>query len=435
MMIAEFRPITQANAPLPIRIARVAATVVLASFGMVTAFATMAPSGDAEIQLSRTTQVEAIDFDHEKALLPGPERYVREETFKRGDTLGGFLERLSIEEPDRSALTRLSALRTLRPGSTVLAEVSTEGRLLSMDFLGPQDARVTVTNGPDGFTSQLTHGTLESAVVMKGGVIRSSLFAATDAADVPDAVATQLADIFSADIDFHRDLRRDDRFTLVYEMRSLAGRPVRSGRILAAEFVNQGKRYRAVYYPGSDGKGGYYAPDGKNLRKAFLRSPLEFSRITSGFGLRMHPFLNTWRAHNGIDYAAPTGTRVRAIADGVVEMAGRQGGYGNIIVLRHSGNYSTAYAHLSSFSRGLRQGMRVAQGDVIGLVGATGWATGPHLHYEFRVGGIARNPIAVALPPAQPVPAGELATYRVHAEPLLTRLDLLGSSDLVALRE
>lgn len=426
---------TQADAPLPMRVVRVAVVSVLASFGMVTAFATMAPSGEAEIQLSRATQVDVLSFDHEKAVLPSPERYVREETFRRGDTLAGFLSRLSVDEPDRSALVRLPALRVLRPGSTVLAEVSDSGRLLSMDFVTSQDARVTVSPGPDGFTSQSTQGSLELRTVMKTGAIRSSLFAATDAADIPDAVASQLADVFSGDIDFHRDLRKDDRFTLVYELRTLAGRPVRSGRLLAAEFVNQGKRFRAVYYKGADGKGAYYAPDGRSLRKAFLRSPLEFSRVTSGFGLRMHPILNSWRAHKGIDYGAPTGTRVRAVSDGIVAIAGRQGGYGNMVVLRHTGAFSTAYGHLSGFAKGLKPGMRVSQGDVIGFVGATGWATGPHLHYEFRVGGEARNPVAVALPPAQPIPANELAAYRSHAAALVARLDMLGSSQVAALGE
>lgn len=434
-MIAQFRPMTQADAPLPMRVVRVAVASVLASFGMVTAFATMAPSGEAEIQLSRETQIDVLSFDHEMAVLPSPERYVREETFRRGDTLAGFLSRLSVDEPDRSALARLPALRALRPGSTVLAEVSDAGRLLSMDFVTSQDARVTVSAGPDGFTSQSTQGSLELRTVMKTGVIRSSLFAATDAADIPDAVASQLADVFSGDIDFHRDLRKDDRFTLVYELRTLAGRPVRSGRLLAAEFVNQGKRFRAVYYKGADGKGAYYAPDGRNLRKAFLRSPLEFSRVTSGFGLRMHPILNSWRAHKGIDYGAPTGTRVRAVSDGIVEVAGRQGGYGNMVVIRHTGAFSTAYGHLSGFAKGLKPGARVSQGDVIGFVGATGWATGPHLHYEFRVGGEARNPVAVALPPAQPIPASELGAYRSHAAALVARLDMLGSSQFAALGE
>jgi len=265
-------------------------------------------------------------------------------------------------------------------------------------------------------------------------VIRLSLFGAADAAGIPDSVAIQLADIFGGDIDFLRDLRKGDRFSVVYELQTLNGRAVRSGRVLAAEFVNNGKVHRAVWFPGSDAEGkksgGWYAPDGKNLRKAFLRSPIEFSRVSSGFGMRMHPFLQSWRAHKGVDYAAPTGTRVRSVGDGVVELAGPSGGYGNMVVVRHQGQYSTVYAHLSGFARGIRKGTRVAQGETIGMVGQSGWATGPHLHYEFRVGADARNPLTIALPAALPVPAHELGAFRVYSEPLAARLDLLASTQI-----
>src|SRR5919201_3716383 len=267
---------------------------------------------------------------------------------------------------------------------------------------------------------------LETRVLMKASVIRSSLFAATDAVGVPDSIAMQLADVFGGDIDFYRDLRKGDRFTVVYELYHLGGRPVRAGRLLAAEFVNQGKVVRAVRFGTS-----YYAPDGRNLRKAFLRSPLEFSRVSSGFGMRMHPIQSKWRAHKGIDYAAPTGTRVRAVGDAVVEFAGVKGGYGNVVILRHNGQYSTVYAHLSRIA--VRRGARVAQNDTIGFVGQTGWATGPHLHYEFRIACQARNPMSVALPAALPLTAQDLPTFRNHAAPLIARLDLLANSNLALL--
>jgi murein DD-endopeptidase MepM/ murein hydrolase activator NlpD len=426
---------TQEGAALWPRAARVALLVVFAACGMVTAFATIAPSGDPEVILSRTTRVEPLEITAREALPPAPERYVYEDRFRRGDTLAGFLGRLAIADPDLSALLRVAALRSLRPGTSVRAAVGEDGRLFELGFLAAQDRPLTVLGRDAAYEVREGTTPLQTRTVMKTGVIRSSLFGATDAADVPDAIAIQLAEIFSTDIDFHRDLRKGDRFTIVYEMLTLAGRPVRSGRITAAEFVNQGKRYRAIHYAGADGKGSYYAPDGKSLRKAFLRSPLEFSRISSGFGLRVHPFLNAWRAHRGVDYAAPAGTRVRAVSDGVVEFAGRQGGYGNMVVLRHSGSTSTAYAHLSSLARGLRRGTRVTQGETIGHVGQTGWATGPHLHYEFRVSGQARNPLAVALPAAAPIPASGLAAYLELASPLLARLDLLAQTDLAALYE
>ena len=257
-------------------------------------------------------------------------------------------------------------------------------------------------------------------------VIRSSLFAATDAVGIPDSIAMQLADVFGGDIDFYRDLRKGDRFSVVYELHYLGGRPVRAGRLLAAEFVNQGRTLRAVHFGSS-----YYAPDGRNLRKAFLRAPLEFSRVSSGFGMRRHPIQSGWRAHKGIDYAAPTGTRVRAVGDAVVEFAGVKGGYGNVVILRHNGQYSTVYAHLSRIA--VRRGARIAQNDTIGLVGQTGWATGPHLHYEFRIGGEARNPMSIAMPAAQPVPAQSLAAFRAQAEPLVERLALLANVNLALL--
>src|SRR4029079_15476307 len=208
---------------------------------------------------------------------------------------------------------------------------------------------------------------------------------------------------------------------------------VRVGRVLAADFRNQGKSHRAVWFSGADGKGGYYAADGKNLRKAFLRSPLEYSRISSGFGIRHHPFLQTWRAHNGVDYAAPSGTRVRSVGDGVIDFVGQQGGYGNVIIVRHPANITTVYAHLIGFTRGLRKGVNVPPGDLIRAVGQSGWATGPHLHYEFRTSGQSRDPLAVALPAALPIAASEMPAFRGQADPLVTRLDLMGQGDLALL--
>jgi murein DD-endopeptidase MepM/ murein hydrolase activator NlpD len=201
---------------------------------------------------------------------------------------------------------------------------------------------------------------------------------------------------------------------------------VRAGRVLAAQFTNQGKSFRAVYY-----KGGYYAEDGQNLRKQFLRSPLEFSRVSSGFGMRKHPLHKTWMAHKGIDYAAPIGTRVRAAGNGFVEFAGEKGGYGNVVILRHSGQYSTVYAHMSRIA--VRRGARVEQNDTIGFVGQTGWATGPHLHYEFRVGGQARNPLSIAMPAAAPVTAQDLPQFLAQVRPLLAQLELLAHGELARL--
>jgi murein DD-endopeptidase MepM/ murein hydrolase activator NlpD len=406
-------------------VARIAVIAVLAATGAVAAFATMAPSPEIELLLSRTPSVETLPIPAE-ALLPAPESYIREERFQRGDTLAVFLSRLGIGDAQVATLARLRALQVLRPGNHVTADVTAEGQPLALSFLTGRDTLLQIAPQGDGFGVSEERAALYTQVAMKSSVIESSLFAASDVAGIPDSVAMQMADIFGGDIDFHRDLRKGDQFTVVYELHHLAGRPVRAGRVLAAEFVSQRKAYRAVHF-GT----GYYAPNGTNLRKAFLRSPLEFSRVSSGFGMRRHPIARVWRAHQGIDYAAPTGTRVRAVADAVVDHAGPKGGYGKVVILRHHGAYTTVYAHLSRIA--VRRGARVAQNDTIGFVGQTGWATGPHLHYEFRISGKARNPFAIAMPAALPVAPQDLAAFRAHAAPLIARLDLLANTNLALL--
>jgi murein DD-endopeptidase MepM/ murein hydrolase activator NlpD len=407
-------------------LSRVALLTLLAASGAMAAFGTMAPGPSAAPEPSPV--VEALVLDAAAAVVAPPAAYVREERFQRGDTLANFLARLGIAEPHAARLARVRVLRELRTGTDVRAEVAPDGTPQALRFLAERERLVEVLAEGDGFRVAERALELDTRTTMKAGVIRSSLFAAADAAGVPDAVAVQLADVFGGDIDFHRDLRKGDRFAVVYEMLTHAGRPVRAGRVLAAEFVNQGRTYRAVRYDG-----GYYTPEGGNLRKTFLRAPLEFSRVSSGFGKRLHPLFRTWRAHEGVDYAAPTGTKVRATGDGIVEFVGDKGGYGKLVVLRHGGSYSTAYAHLSRFAPGLRRGARVAQGDTLGHVGQTGWATGPHLHYEFRVGGVPRNPRTIALPAGQPVPAASLAAFRGEAGPRLAQLDLLADSRLALL--
>jgi murein DD-endopeptidase MepM/ murein hydrolase activator NlpD len=406
-------------------LARSAVIIVLAVSGGVAAFATIAPSSDAEILLARISSVEDLPIPAE-ALMPSPQSYIREERFQRGDTLAALLSRLGVAQDESATLVRMRALRNLRPGYHVTAEVSAEGGLISLSFLTARDTLVQIARDGESFVSTEERAALYTQVAMKSGVVESSLFAASDEAGIPDSVAMQLADIFAGDVDFHRDLRKGDQFTVVYELHHLAGRPVRAGKVLAAEFVSRGKAYRAIHY-----RNGYYAPEGNNLRKAFLRAPLEFSRVSSGFGGRRHPIAGAWRAHRGIDYAAPTGTRVRAVGDAVVEYAGVRGGYGNVVILRHHGQYSTLYAHLSRIA--VRTGAKVAQNDTIGFVGKTGWATGPHLHYEFRIGGQPRNPLSIAMPAALPVSASELPAFRAHAGPLLARLDLLANGNLALL--
>jgi murein DD-endopeptidase MepM/ murein hydrolase activator NlpD len=404
-------------------LARSAVVCVLAASGVV-AFATIAPAPGADI-LPSIASVEPVEIRAEQ-VLPAPAFYIREERFQRGDTLAGFLGRLGILDTEASRLARLRALQLLRPGTVVRAEVAADGAPRSLSFLTGRDTLMqVVASGGEYHAGEVTTP-LEPRVTMKSGVISSSLFAATDAAGIPDSIGMQLADIFGGDVDFYRDLRKGDRFAVVYEEHRFGGVTVRAGRVLAAEFVNNGRTYRAVYYDK-----GYYTPEGANLRKAFLRTPLEFSRVSSGFGMRRHPIAHAWKQHKGIDYAAPIGTRVRAVGDGVVEWAGPKGGYGNVVIIRHRGQYSTVYAHLSRIA--VKRGQRVAQDDTIGAVGQTGWATGPHLHYEFRIGGEARNPMSIAMPAALPVAASELPVFEEQAAPLLGRLDLLANGTLASL--
>ena len=405
-------------------LARAALVCVLAASGVV-AFATIAPTSDLD-ELQSIASVEPVPIRAEQ-VLPAPSTYVREERFQRGDTVAGFLERLGIVDTEAARLAKVRAFQLLRPGSMVRAEVGADGTPRSLSFLTGRDTLMQIVASGGQYHAGEAGSPLETRVTMKSGVIRSSLFAATDAAGIPDSVGMQLADIFAGDVDFYRDLRKGDRFAVVFEEYRFGGTTVRAGRVLAAEFVNNGKTYRAVFY-----NKGYYTPEGANLRKAFLRTPLEFSRISSGFGMRRHPIAHAWKQHKGIDYAAPIGTRVRAVGNGIVEWAGPKGGYGNVVIVRHHGQYSTVYAHLSRIA--VKRGAHVDQNDTIGAVGQTGWATGPHLHYEFRIAGQARNPLSIAMPAALPVTPSELPVFQDHAAPLLARLDLL-SNGAVALAE
>lgn len=418
------------------RLARLLLIAVLPFLGVVAAFGIAPGTVTDRIVVSKV--VEEFALPGVATAAGADESYWREERIRRGDTLASVLARLQVDDPDAERALRgmreARALYQLIPGRAIRARTAADGKLIALSHLAGGNL-YSVERVGDAFRFAHDKPQFETRALMASGEIRSSLFAAADAANISDAVAMQIADVFSTDIDFHRDLRKGDRFAVVYETHYHEGLPVRSGRVLAAEFVNQGKTYQAVYFENSDGQGGYYTPDGRNIRKAFLRSPLEFSRISSGFTMaRFHPVLKRWRAHKGIDYAAPTGTRVRATGDGVVEFAGmHQGGYGNLVVLRHQTKFTTWYGHLSGFAKGMRKGARVAQGDVIGFVGATGLATGPHLHYEFRISDVHQNPLRVVMPSAPPITPDQKAAFTAAAEPLAQQLQLLRGTILARL--
>jgi murein DD-endopeptidase MepM/ murein hydrolase activator NlpD len=313
-----------------------------------------------------------------------------------------------------------------RPGKNVTAEASDSQQLLKLSTRWASDDetrfnRLVIERTPAGLTSRIETAPYTSNARLASGSIQSSLFAATDDARIPDSVAVQIAEMFSTDVDFRRDLRKGDRFNVVYETLEADGEQIRSGRVLSAEFVNAGKIYQAMWFqpPGTDSagkpnRGGYFTLDGKSQRRAFLSSPVEFSRISSGFSMRFHPILKKWRSHLGTDFAASTGTPARTIGDGVVSFAGVQNGFGNVVFIQHANQHETVYAHLSKIN--VKKGQRVDQGQTIGLVGMTGWATGPHLHFEVRVNGVQEDPMKIAKKSVTiPLSAAALPVFKQQA--------------------
>jgi len=344
----------------------------------------------------------------------------------RNDTLDAIFRRMSLNKADLAAIRSLPGIRQsldfLRPGDSIKL-THTDGDIKELWRKVSETQTLDVVRQESGFEVKMINNPVEVRVRTANAVIDSSLFQAAGAANISDMVALKLANIFGWDIDFVLDIREGDRFTAEYEQIFQDGKYLRDGEVLAAEFVNNGKVYRAVRFVGDNGNAGYYAPSGAAMRKAFLRAPVEFTRVSSAFNPhRHHPILNLIRGHMGTDYAAPTGTPVHAAGDGHVSFEGQRGGYGNAIVLTHGANVSTLYGHMSRFARNVHLGSRVQQGDVIGYVGMTGLATGPHLHYEYLTGGVHRNPQTVQLPGAEPLRAQELQRFREVSAPLIAAL-------------
>ena len=409
-------------------------------FGIVTAFGIAPQTSMQDIAIS--TVIEEIALPQVAASTPQSntaEAFWQADLVRKDDTLSSLLTRLNIRNDEaieflRHAPEARALASQLRPGRSIQAQTTENGELLALQYQTDMNSVLSIKRTASGYLAENSQMAVEKRSLLKSATISSSLFAATDEANIPDSVAIQLADIFSSDIDFHMDLRKGDRFTVIYEASYNNGELLKTGQVQAAEFVNNGKTYRAVLFRDAEGHTSYYTPEGKSLHKSLLRSPLEFSRITSGFTLaRFHPILQTWRAHKGVDYAAPTGTRIRATADGTVAFVGKGNGYGNVIMLEHQNGISTVYGHMSAFASGLRKGMKVTQGEVIGFVGMTGLATGPHLHYEVRVHGEYRDPVKVALPAALPIPAANRAEFDASCTALTAQLDLLRDSHLASL--
>ncbi|MGD9831673.1 MAG: peptidoglycan DD-metalloendopeptidase family protein [Piscinibacter sp.] len=393
-----------------------ASTVALALAGFGAAAYGIAQTGPDASDLPRRVVTEIVtpeDVIPQLEALAGHELHLyRSEQTRSGDGAETLLARLGVADMEAVAFLRRDLLARKivegRAGKLVRAAVTPAGQLEELTArYAPADTtlaathfeRLRVVRGDDGrFTASVEAAPLATTVRLGSGTIRSSLFAATDESGIPDAVAVQMAEAFSVDIDFHRELRKGDTFSVVYETLTADGEPITwnnaAGRLVAAEFVNRGQAHSAVWFKDESGRGGFYGLDGTSKRRTFLASPMEFSRVTSGFAMRMHPILRQWRAHKGVDYGAPTGTPVRSVAHGTVRFAGVQNGYGKVIEIDHANGKSTVYAHLSRID--VRQGQRIEQGDRIGAVGATGWATGPHLHFEYKVRGEQVNPLVMA---------------------------------------
>ncbi len=345
----------------------------------------------------------------------------------RNDTLDRIFRRLSLSLADLASLRSLPGIHAqldrLRPGEALTLK-SKSGSLVGLERRLNIDQTLKVDRSQQGFTANVLQNPLATRTRSISGTIDSSLFESVTGAGGHDQTALSLADIFGYDIDFVLDIQPGDSFVVTYTEVLQDGKYLQDGPVLAARFVNQGKEYLAVRYVGPSGNADYYSPQGRSLHKAFLRAPLEFTRVSSPFSLhRLHPILNTIRAHKGVDYAAPIGTPVRAAGDGRVLFAGRRGGYGNLVELDHSRGITTVYGHLSRFAQGLHPGQHVAQGQVIAFVGMTGLATGPHLHYEYRVNGVFKNPQTVKFPEALPIDGPQRADFLAKSTVLLTSLD------------
>jgi murein DD-endopeptidase MepM/ murein hydrolase activator NlpD len=410
--------------------------LLLPVFGVVAAF------GPASADEARHVKVKTIVQEVTLPLLVSTvthnEEFWQVDQVRRDDTLGSLFKRMNIRDLDAIKFLMLSpdarAINTqLIPGHTLEIKTNLEGKLLHLEYELDDENILVAGLTPSGYQVATQKLVLQNHHVLKSAVIQDSLFGATDDAGIPDQIALQIAEILSGEIDFYDDLRPGDKFNVIYEAFYNAGELMKTGDVLAVEFMNKGKKYQAVHFGEAEGKFAYYTPEGKSLHKSFLRSPLEFTRISSSFNMgRYHPILNRIRAHQGVDMAAPTGTRIKASGDGVVDFMGRKGGYGNVIVLKHDNGISTVYGHLSGFAAGLRKGQHVEQSDIIGYVGMTGLATGPHLHYEFLVGKEHRDPMAVALPTSIPIDAKYKKEFDALSLDYMAKIEMLNRSQVAA---
>jgi len=372
-----------------------------------------------------------------KKVVKAPNMKWRSITVKKGDTVAKLFSRMKINPKELHQIVRLGdstkTLNLITPGEE-LKFLLVNNALHELIYEKDETNSLHISRNDSGkFTASAVTSELDKRIAHASGVIDTSLFLAAQKAGIPGSMTMELANIFNWDIDFVLDVRTGDRFTLIYEEYYLDGEKISDGDILAAEFTNNNKIYRALSYTDPNGYSSYYTPDGKSMRKAFLRNPVDYTRISSKFGKRYHPVLNRMRNHHGVDYVAPMGTPIRTSGEGKITHIGRKGGYGNTVIIQHGGKYSTVYAHMKNFTRGLKRGSKVKQGDIIGFVGSTGLSTGPHLHYEFRIDGVHRNPLTVKLPGAKPISVVLKTDFKLNTQGYLTLLNTLSKTSVASL--
>lgn len=348
---------------------------------------------------------------------------------KNGDALASIFKRHQLNPMALHQIMSLgkitSTLKSLRPGQVFRFQLDENGQLQVLEYeINQLESLLVSRHSEGGFEARAVQHALDKRIGYSEGTIRSSLYEAGKQAGMNDALIMELVGVFGWDIDFALDIRSGDQFALLFEEQYLEGNKVKDGPIVAAEFTSQGRTYRAVRYTDAQGSSDYYSPDGHSMRKAFLRTPVDFRRISSRYGNRHHPTLNKLKMHKGVDYAAERGTPIKAAGDGKISFQGRKGGYGHVVIIQHGGRYSTLYAHMHRFKKGMYVGKRVKQGQIIGYVGSSGRATGPHLHYEFRVNGTHRNPLTVKLPDAAPIKREYRQDFELKTRGLLSQLDM-----------
>ena len=394
--------------------------------------------------LPKYIQVSAETFEHQQAPAPKPvisskldsADRAKDQTNRlshkitRGDTLSSIFKEFGLSTSLLYKIINSSKaakkLTDIKPGEILHVELDQEQNLKRLTLEYDKVNSFSINADDSGFTSSEQSKEVEQRTAHIHGVIENSLYVSAKETGLPEVTIMELAEIFGWDIDFALEIRSGDSFTVIFEEDFLNGEKLRTGPILAAEFVNQGRSYRAVRYEDASGKADYYTPDGRSMRKAFLRAPVDFRRISSHFAKqRWHPVLGKKRPHRGVDYAASTGTPIKAAGDGKVIHRAKKGGYGNTIIIQHAQGYTTLYGHMSRYEKSVRQGSGVKQGQIIGYVGQSGLATGPHLHYEFRVNGVHRNPLTVKLPDAEPIAQKYRADFLLKTQPLIAQLDTL----------